>query len=80
MTGIQAIRVTQEEEWNQCIARFPRHDVYFTPGYVKGFQICGDGEPLLLYYDGENLKAMNIVLKRSVPVLKKECGEVDALS
>ncbi len=80
MAGIQAISITQEEEWNRCIAQFPQHDVYFTPGYVKAFQICGDGEPVLLFYDGETMQAMNLVMKRPVPVLRTESANDQAIS
>lgn len=80
MAGIQVIGIAQQSEWEQCIAKFPRHDVYFTPGYVKAFWENGDGAPLLLYYEGEAMQAMNIVMKRPVPVLQKESAEDEALS
>lgn len=80
MAGIQVIKITQETEWNQCIAQFPQHDVYFTPGYVKAFQINGDGEPVLLFYHGKDMQAMNIVMKRPVPVARMQRAEDEALS
>ncbi|MGN1159573.1 MAG: lipid II:glycine glycyltransferase FemX [Lachnospiraceae bacterium] len=79
MTGIRIIDLTKEEEWNRVLAQFPQHDVYFTPGYVKAFQVNGDGEPLLLYYPGERMQAMNIVMKRPVPVLTVERPEDEEL-
>ena len=79
MTGIRIIDLTKEEEWNRVLAQFQQHDVYFTPGYVKAFQVNGDGEPLLLYYPGERMQAMNIVMKRPVPVLTVERPEDEEL-
>ncbi len=80
MAGIKVITLAQEEEWNKIITQFPQHDVYFTPGYVKAFQLNGDGEPVLLYYNGRDMQAMNIVMKRPVPVLRTECAQDEALS
>lgn len=79
MAGIKVIELAQEEEWNKVIAQFPQHDVYFTPGYAKAFWVNGDGEPALLYYNGRDMQAVNIVMKRPVPVLRTECPEDEAL-
>ncbi len=79
MAGIKVIDLTMEEEWNRVIGGFAQHDVYFTPGYVKAFRVNGDGEPLLLYYNGKHMQAMNIVMKRPVPVVRTEQAEDEAL-
>ncbi len=79
MAGIKVIELAQQEEWNQIIEQFPQHDVYFTPAYVKAFQLNGDGEPLLLYYNGRELQAVNIVMRRPVPVLRTEGGADEEL-
>lgn len=79
MAGIRIIDLAKEDEWNRIVTQFERHDVYFTPGYVKAFWRNGDGEPLLLYYNGANMQAVNIVMKRPVPVLRIEKAEDEAL-
>lgn len=79
MAGIKVIDLAMEEEWNRIVAQFEQHDVYFTPGYVKAFALNGDGEPLLLYYNGKQMQAMNIVMRRPVPVLSTERIEDEAL-
>lgn len=79
MAGIRIIDLAHEEEWNRLVLQFPQHDVYFTPGYVKAFEKNGDGKPLLLYYNGENMQALNIVMKRPVPVLRTENPADEAL-
>lgn len=78
MAGIKEITLEQKEEWNQVLNQFPQHDAYYTPGYVKGFELNGDGQPILLYYNGKNLKGMLVVMKRPVPVVQRETPE-DAL-
>ena len=79
MAGIRVISIDQEEEWLRIIAQFERHDVYFTPGYVRAFQKNGDGEPFLLFYHGKNMQAANVVMRRPVPVLRTLVPEDEAL-
>lgn len=56
----------QSEQWDAVVRSFSEHDVYWLSGYVKAFQIHGDGEPLLFFYDGRATKAINVVMKRNV--------------
>ena len=37
-------------KWDDIVKSFPNYDVYYLSGYVKAFQVHGDGEALLLYY------------------------------
>ena len=50
--------------WDGLVRSFNGYDVYFLSGYVKAFQIHGDGEPQLLYYEAEGLKAIYVYMKR----------------
>lgn len=57
----------QEETWNRIVCSFAQYDVYYLSGYVKAFQLHGDGEPLLFYYEGDDgLRGINVVMKRDV--------------
>jgi hypothetical protein len=38
--------------------------VYYLSGYVKAFQIHGDGDPYLLYYEGNGLRAIYVYMRR----------------
>ncbi|MDE7238623.1 MAG: GNAT family N-acetyltransferase [Lachnospiraceae bacterium] len=79
MEGIRIIYLAHEDEWTRVIGQFAKHDVYFTPGYVKAFWRNGDGEPFLLYYAGKKLKAANVVMKRPVPVRQTKGAADEAL-
>lgn len=59
-----------QEQWEVCMEQFARCDVYYLPGYAKAFALNGDGEPLLFYYEAEDRRAANVVMKRPVPVLR----------
>lgn len=62
--------IEQNEEWDTIVRLFKEYDVYYLSGYVKSFQIHGDGEPYLFYYERtENdlwLRGMNVVMKRDI--------------
>lgn len=59
-------RLSDCEQWDSIVKSFAEYDVYYLSGYVKAFQIHGDGEPLLFYYCDENIKAINVVMKRDI--------------
>ena len=58
--------IEQSEEWDKAVRSFTSYDVYYLSGYVKAFQIHGDGEPMLFYYTDENLKGINVVMQRDI--------------
>lgn len=62
MTEIYAIE--QAQKWDDIVRSFDNYDVYYLSGYVKAFMLHGDGEPLLLYYEGEGLRAIYVFMRR----------------
>lgn len=56
----------QPEEWDKVVRSFSAHDVYYLSGYVKAFQIHGDGQPMLFYYTDDSLRGINVVMKRDI--------------
>lgn len=54
------------QEWDDIVNTFPNHDVYYLSGYVKAFQIHGDGNPELLYYECDGLRAIYVYMKRDI--------------
>ena len=56
----------QAEQWDTVVRSFCDYDTYWLSGYVKAFQIHGDGEPLLFFYGDENARGINVVMKRDV--------------
>ena len=48
--GKQALHVytiEDSEQWDGIVRTFKIYDIYYLSGYVKAFQIHGDGDPLL---------------------------------
>lgn len=56
----------QSEHWDAVVRSFKEYDVYWLSGYVKAFQIHGDGEPLLFHYEENETRGINVVMKRDV--------------
>lgn len=63
---ISIITLDETEKWNQVVKSFKNYDIYYLSNYVKAFKIHGDGEPLLFFYEDENMSAINIVMKRDI--------------
>lgn len=56
----------QAEQWDAIVRSFREYDTYWLSGYVKAFQIHGDGEPMLFHYDDGSTRGITVVMKRDV--------------
>ena len=54
------------EKWDTVVCSFHDYDVYWLSGYVKAFQIHGDGEPILFFYDDGCTRGINVVMMRDI--------------
>ncbi|MGB4660430.1 MAG: GNAT family N-acetyltransferase [Mobilitalea sp.] len=63
---LSVITINEIEKWDSIVKSFPSYDVNYLSGYAKAFQQHGDGEPLLFYYNDNNTRAMNVVMKRDI--------------
>lgn len=61
---IRVLGLSQHEEWDAIVRSFPNYDVYYLSGYVRPFMIHGDGDPCLLYAEGDTWKAIYVFMKR----------------
>ena len=52
--------------WDKIVKSFSQYDIYYLSGYVKAFEIHGDGIPLLLYYQKDNLRGISVMMKRDI--------------
>lgn len=65
---IQILDIAQSQEWDRVVCSFSEYDVYYLSGYVKAFQIHGDGDPHLLYYEQDGLRAIYVYMMRKTAV------------
>lgn len=62
---LKLISLTESSEWDATVRSFTKHDVYYLSGYVKAFHIHGDGDPYLLYYEDNGLRAIYVYMRRN---------------
>ena len=62
---INIIDITDYTSWDDIVKSFNNYDVYYLSGYAKAFQIHGDGEPHLLFYENNDLRAIYVYMKRT---------------
>ncbi len=65
---IEIYNIDQANVWDSIVKGFALYDVYYLSGYVKAFQIHGDGDPQLLYYEADGLKAIYVYMKRKTNI------------
>ena len=63
---LSVITISESKQWDAIVKSFKAYDVHYLSGYAKAFELHGDGEPLLLYYEENGTRGMNVVLKRDI--------------
>lgn len=63
---LEVLGIDQEERWKRIVNSFKEHDVFQLPDYVKAFQIHGDGNPFLFYFEHKSTRGINVVMKRDI--------------
>ena len=74
---LSVYRLDQSEQWDSVVRSFGKYDVYWLSGYVKAFEIHGDGEPLLFYYEDGSTRGINVVMKRDIASDPKFDGKLE---
>ncbi len=74
--GLTVYTLEQGEQWDTVVRSFKEYDVYWLSSYLKAFKIHGDGEPLLFYYEGNNIRGINAVMKRDIAKDIKFAGKI----
>lgn len=75
-TTLNVLTLEQNEEWDRLVRSFSSHDVYYLSGYVRAFELHGDGEPLLFYYDDGQSRGMNVAMKRDIATAPQFSGSL----
>ena len=73
---IKVLTINEDEQWDRIVRSFKMYDVYWLSGYVRAFYLHGDGEPLLFYYESENTRGINVVMKRDIADDKHFCNSI----
>lgn len=65
---IRIYNIEEAKEWDELVRTFADYDVYYLSGYVKAFQIHGDGDPQLYYYEENGLRGIYVYMKRKTAI------------
>ncbi len=66
----------QSCQWDTIVRSFKEYDVYWLSGYVKAFQLHGDGEPLLFFYEDRVSRGINVVMRRDIAKDERFAGKI----
>ena len=75
-TFIRTYSLAQAEQWDSTVRSFSAYDIYWLSGYVKAFQIHGDGDPELIVYENGDTRGINVVMKRDVAADPAFAGKI----
>ena len=73
---LKVYTIEQSQEWDSVVRSLSSYDVYWLSGYVKAFLIHGDGEPMLFHYEEEDVRGINVVMKRDIAKDKRFEGKI----
>ena len=65
---ISLFDLAHSAEWDETVKTFADYDIYYLSGYVKAFHIHGDGDPYLLYYEDNGLRAIYVYMRRPTAI------------
>lgn len=69
MDNIRILHV-DDDDWDKIVKSFCEYSVFYLSGYVKAFQLNGEGEPILFYYNDGLNRGMNVFFKRDISLVK----------
>ncbi|WP_203332249.1 GNAT family N-acetyltransferase [Planococcus beigongshangi] len=73
---ISLITNDETEKWNKIVKGFKNFDIYYLAEYTKAFEVHGDGEPILFYFQGDDCKGINVGMKRDIALDEKFEGKI----
>lgn len=65
---IRIFGIDEAKEWDNLVRSFANYDVYYLSGYVKAFQVHGDGDPQLYYYEENGLRGIYVYMRRRTAI------------
>lgn len=73
---LRVFSLQEAAQWDEIVRSFRDWDVYWLSGYAGAFYVNGDGEPLMIYYEENGSRAINVVMKRDVAACSRFAGKL----
>lgn len=77
---LEVINIDESDKWDSMVKSFRNYDAYYLSGYTKAFKLHGDGEPKLIYYHDEEIRAINVVMIRDIAEDKRFKDKIETKS
>lgn len=77
---LSIITLDESDKWDSIVKSFRNYDVYYLSGYTKAFKLHGDGEPTLIYYHDEEIRAINVLMIRDIAEDKRFKDKIETKS
>jgi len=74
---LRIITLSEARSWDEIVRSFADYEVYYLSGYVNAHKVHGDGEPLLLLFNYDGERAINIVQKRDISMTDAYRGKIE---
>ncbi|MBS7528106.1 GNAT family N-acetyltransferase [Fusibacter paucivorans] len=73
---ISTITIEEQDKWDNIVKSFKNYDVNYLSQYAKAFAENGEGYPVLIYFENDTSKAMNVVMKRDISLSENFKGKL----
>lgn len=73
---ISTITIDESDKWDAVVKSFKNYDVNYLSQYAKAFAENGEGYPLLIYFQNDTSKAINVVMKRDLSLNENFKGKL----
>ena len=57
---------SSDSDDDDIVRSFKTYDVYYLSGYARAFEQNGDEKAVLIYFEKEDTRAINVVMKRDI--------------
>lgn len=64
--SFRIINFNNRAQWDSIVTSFQNYDIYYLSGYLSSFKTHGDGDPILVYYESENLRGICAFMLRDI--------------
>ena len=67
----------EKNQWNAIVQSFHQYDVYYLNEYVSAFRYTKDGDPFLLYYQGDEMRLCFVIQQSDIADCPNFCGALE---
>lgn len=74
---MEVIDIEDKEKWNRVLQTFEQRDIYFTYEYNTALMRHGDGHPLLIYFEAQDVRTAYVMFQNDIAKSKAFQGRLE---